>query len=509
MRTRLVAVLTTLVVLVVAGLAVPLGGAYATHRTGRLLLDRPLGGAYATHRTGRLLLDRRADATRFAELADLAARTGDRGSLQPEIARYASLYGASVWIRDRDGRVVAQAGPATGPDTTAPPAASDRTGADQADPADSAGRAGGGGQAEATGLALSGRTTDALPALTPFGPRHVLIAEPSGRDAQISGAVLLLAPTSHARADIARVWSALLLAALAVLACSVLVARGLARWILRPVTELDEATRRITEGDLGTRTAATVGPPELRRLEQRFNAMAEAVDQAVRRQREFAANASHELRNPLAALMFRLENLRPYLDPAGEREFEETGAELNRLAGTVTDLLELARTEAGAQGGAGAAVARDLDVAAELRPRLESWREVFDALGIGFAVRLPERLTARAVPDALPRIADILLDNAHKFVPEGGTVTVTLDAAGPVLRVADDGLGLTGPERARALERHWRAPAHADLPGSGLGLPIAAALAEASGGRLVLLANRPRGLAVEVRLGAGQPKTDR
>ncbi|MEV4257886.1 HAMP domain-containing sensor histidine kinase [Spirillospora sp. NPDC049652] len=465
MRTRLVAVLTTLVVLVIAGLAVPLGGAYATHRTGRLLLDR------------------RADATRFAELADLAARTGDRGSLQPEIARYASLYGASVWIQDRDGKVVARAG--------------------SADAAD----------AEATGLALSGRTTDALPALTPFGPRHVLIAEPSGRDAQISGAVLLLAPTSHARADIAGVWGALLLAGLAVLACSVLVARGLARWILNPVTELDRATRRIAEGELGTRTTANLGPPELRRLEQRFNAMVEAVDAAMRRQREFASNASHELRNPLAALMFRLENLRPYLDPAGEREFEETGDELNRLARTVTDLLELAHAEAGTAPGAevraGALVARELDVVAELAPRLESWREVFDALEIAFSVRLPERLCVWAVPDALPRIADIALDNAHKFVPAGGTVTVTLDTDDLVLRIADDGPGLSEQERAKALERLWRAPAHADLPGSGLGLPIAAALAEACRGRLDLVANRPRGLAVEVRLRDGQPKTDR
>ncbi|MFC5187567.1 sensor histidine kinase [Actinomadura harenae] len=461
MRNRLVAVLTTLVVLVIVGLAVPLGGAYATHRTGRLLLDR------------------RADATRFAELADLAARTGDRGSLQPEIGRYAALYDASVWIQDREGALVAQAGTAAPPD------------------------------AEATVRALSGRTTDSLPSLTPFGPGRVLVAEPSGRDAQISGAVLLLAPTANARGDITRVWGALLGAGLAVLAFSVLVARGLARWILRPVTELDEATRRITEGELGTRTTANVGPPELRRLEERFNAMAEAVGAAMRRQREFASNASHELRNPLAALMFRLENLRPYLAPEGEPEFEETGAELNRLAKTVTDLLELAQTEAAAQAeAAGAPIARELDVVAELGPKLEAWREVFDALEITFSVRLPDRLPVRAVPDAVPRIADIALDNAHKFVPAGGTVTVTLDADSLLLRIADDGPGLTGQERVKALDRHWRAPAHAGLPGSGLGLPIAAALAEACGARLDLRANRPRGLSVEVRLSDGQPNTD-
>ncbi|MCP2342306.1 sensor histidine kinase [Actinomadura rupiterrae] len=445
MRTRLVAVFTTLVVLVIAGLAVPLGGAYASHRTGRLLLDR------------------RADATRFAELADLAARTGDRESLQPEISRYAALYGASVWIGDRDGVMVARAGGGLVPDH------------------------------RAIELALSGRTTDALPSLTPFGPQHVLIAEPSGRDAQISGAVLLLAPTAHARTDIAWVWAALLLAGLVVLAFAVLVARVLAWWILRPVTELDDATQCIAEGKLGTRTTARLGPPELRRLEQRFNDMVEAVAAAMARYRDFAFDVSHELRNPLAALMFRLENLRPYLAPAGGPEFEETADELNRLARIVTDLLRLARAEGRAP------IASELDIVAELAPMLEAWREVFDALEVGFSVRLPPLLRVRAVPGSAARIAEIVLDNAHKFVPSGGSVTVTLDADDLVLRIADTGPGLSEEDRAKALERYWRAPDHADLPGSGLGLSIAAAEAASCGARLTLLPNHPRGLVVETR----------
>ncbi|MBT2213121.1 MULTISPECIES: HAMP domain-containing sensor histidine kinase [Actinomadura] len=447
MRPRLVATFTVLIVLVVTALAVPLGLAYAAHRANRLLLDR------------------RADATRFAELADRAAREGDRSALVPEVTRYAALYGAAVRIRDRDGTLLAEAGRMDVDDTAA------------------------------TRTALSGRTTEDLPALGPFGPRAVLIAEPAGRDAQLSGAVLLLAPTERARRDIALVWAALALGALAVLGCSTLAARSLARWILRPVTDLDRTAGEIAGGRLDARVDPGVGPAELRRLTSRFNAMADAVSAAMERQRVFVADASHELRTPLAVLSLRLENLLPHLDAAGTPEHEEAMAEIDRLAALVEAMLALARVESGA-------AAREVDAAAELRPRLAGWREVFAAQGLTLAVELPESCPAHAVPDAVARVADTALDNAHKFVPPGGTVTVTLEEApeGAVLRVADDGPGLGGAERADAASRFWRSPDHANVPGSGLGLAIAAELAKASGGTLRLLPGSPSGLVVELRL---------
>ncbi|WP_433323620.1 sensor histidine kinase [Spirillospora sp. CA-294931] len=443
MRPRLVVTFTTLIVLVITALAVPLGLAYASHRTGRLLLDR------------------RADATRFAELADQAVREGDRTALRAEIIRYADLYGAAVRIRGRDGTVLADAGELDADD------------------------------GPATRLALSGRTTEDLPSVTPFGPDRVMIAEPAGRDAQLTGAVLLLAPADQARRDVALVWAALALGALAALGCSVLAARALARWILRPVTELDRTTRAIAEGHLEARATPDIGPSELRRLKERFNAMADAVSVALERQRAFAADASHELRTPLTALSLRLENLQPHLDAAGTAEYGEALAEIDRLSVLVEDLLALARIEAGT-------VVREIDAVAELRPRLAGWCEVFSATGLELEVSLPEEARVRAVPDAVARIADIALDNAHKFVPRGGTVTVTLD--GPVLRVADRGPGLTETERAEALGRFWRAGEHANLPGSGLGLAIAAELARGCGGTLELLPNQPHGLVVELRL---------
>ncbi|NUP01333.1 MAG: HAMP domain-containing histidine kinase [Nonomuraea sp.] len=438
MNARLVVTFTTLIVFLIAALAVPLGLAYASHRTNRLLLDR------------------RADATRFAELADAAARDEDRTGLTAEVARYADLYGAAVRVRDRDGSILVTAG---------------RFEADDR---------------EATRLALSGRTTEDLPTISPFGPSTVLLAEPAGRDAQLSGVVLLEAPTGQARLDVSLVWGALAAGALVALAYSAFAARRLARWILRPVTELDRTTRAIAQGQLDARAHPGVGPSELRRLEERFNTMADAVSAAMERQRAFVADASHELRTPLTVLGLRLENLEPHLREEGTAEYAEAMAELDRLALLVEDLLALAKVEAGA-GLAAKEVA--------LGERVAVWREVYAAKGVRLVTDISE---TSVVPEAAARIADIALDNAQKFVPEGGTVSVALD--GEVLRIADDGPGLGEEERAEALGRFWRSGAHANVPGSGLGLAIATELAKACGGSLRLLPAVPHGLVVELTM---------
>ncbi|WP_431046455.1 sensor histidine kinase [Streptomyces sp. P1-3] len=438
MRRRILTVYTVLVACLVTALAVPCALAYSSHRTGQLLLER------------------RADATRFAELADQAIRDGDTSGLALEVRRYTLLYGTPVEIRDRDGASV------TG---------------------------GGAWQAEAADRALSGRTTGSLPLVTPFGPGAVVVAEPVGRDAQVSGVVVLRAGTAAARRDVAWVWAAVGAGSVVAVLCALFAARRLARWILRPVTELDATTRAIAEGRMDARVgAADRGPAELRLLERRFNAMADAVSAALDRQRAFVADASHELRTPLTVLSLRLENLEPHLTAAGSAEYTEALAEVERLARLLEDLLALARVEADA-------AAPEPVPAGELRQRLAAWREVYGVRGLTLDLRLHD--TGR-LPAAAARIADIALDNAAKFVPDGGTVTVSLRAG--TLRIADDGPGLDPDQRAAALGRFWRSPSHGNVPGSGLGLAIAAELARACGGTLALLPAEPHGLAVELRL---------
>ncbi|GAA4105972.1 HAMP domain-containing sensor histidine kinase [Actinomadura miaoliensis] len=441
-----------------------------------LALAVPLAWAYAQQRTGVLLLDRRADATRLAELTDQAVREGDTSVLVSEVRRYASLYGAGVEVRDDSRAVLIRSG------TVDPPAA------------------------VAVRRALAGRTTERLPLVTPFGPDRVVVAEPAGRDAQVVGMVLVEAPTIDARRDIALVWLTLAAAAAAAFTVAVVAARRLTRWTLRPVAELDAATEAIAAGRMHARAAVGgPGPSELRRLEERFNAMADAVSAALERQRAFVADASHELRTPLAVLSLRLENLQPHLRDTGADEHRQALEEVDRLGAMLEDLLTLARLESGTGAAAG-----PVDLVAELAPRLDAWGEVAAARTVDLHADLPERLTAHCPPDTAGRVADIAIDNAIKFVPDGGHVTVSLSACDgtAVLRVADDGPGLDPDELEAARRRFWRSPRHGNVEGSGLGLAIADELARAGGGTLALRPADPHGLVVELRLpldAFGQP----
>jgi signal transduction histidine kinase len=438
-----------------------------------LLLSLPLADSYANGRTERLLLQRRSEAARFAELADRVRTRADRTELSAEIRRYAELYGAAVVVVDTTGRTVARAG--TGPAAAA---------------ASTAG--------EALRRALTGRSTEQLPTVRPWGPDTVVLAEPVGQDERVSGAVLLAAPTDAARRDVSARWSLITAGALAAFAAAALAAVAIARWLMRPVGDLDRAVEGLAAGSLHTRVVAESGPPELRRLRQHFNAMAEAVADSVGRQRDFVADASHQLRNPLATLVLRLENVEPHLGPGpGRDEHARALEEAERLEELLDGLLALARVESGT------AQPVDQDVSRAVRERVAAWEPVFRDAGLELAATaVPDGLTARALPDAVGRFLDAVLDNATKFLSPGRHVDVRAAARdGEVtVRVRDDGPGVGEEQLPLLLRRFARAPEHQNVPGSGLGLAIADEIARLSGGRLTAARNLPHGLVLELTL---------
>ncbi|ANP51343.1 signal transduction histidine kinase [Streptomyces griseochromogenes] len=435
-----------------------------------LLLSLPLAGSYASGRTEHLLLQRRADAVRFADLADRVRTAADRAELSTEIRRYAQLYGAGVTVVDASGRVIARAGPGVA-----------RSSAD-----------------DVLGRALTGRSTERLPTVRPWGPDRVVLAEPVGRDERVSGAVLLAVPTTAARRDVTVRWALIAGGALTAFAAAALVAAGITRWLMRPVRDLDRAVAALASGSLQTRAVSDTGPPELRSLRRHFNGMAEAVADSLGRQRAFVADASHQLRNPLATLVLQLENVEPHLAPGpGRKEHARALDEAERLEELLDGLLALARVEA-------AAVERTVqDVARAVRERVTAWEPVFEASDLTLTAALPpEGPWARAVPDAVGRILDAVLDNAVKFVPSGGSVVVTAERADgeTVVRVRDDGPGVPDDQLPLLTRRFARAPEHQNVPGSGLGLAIADEIARLSGGRLGTAGCSPHGLVVELRL---------
>ncbi|MFE1829094.1 ATP-binding protein [Streptomyces yangpuensis] len=452
MRRRLLAVLTVLM-----GVAA-------------LLLCVPLAEGYARGRTEHLLLQRRSEAVRFADLAERMRTDADRAELAAEIGRYTDLYGAGVVVVDTAGATLLRAG-------TTP----------------------GAGAVEASRRALTGRSTDRLPTLRPWGPGGVVLAEPVGRDERVSGAVLLAVPTDTARRDVTVRWSLIAAGALASFAAAALVAAGIARWLMRPVRDLDRAVERLAAGSLRARAGSDTGPPELRRLRRHFNTMADAVAESIGRQRDFVADASHQLRNPLATLVLQLENVEPHVAPGpGLAEHARALDEAERLEELLDGLLALARVESGAAEPTGQ------DVSRAVRDRVTAWAPVFRAAGLDLtAAGVADGLWSLALPDAAGRILDALLDNAVKFVPSGGRIEVSA-TRGPdgstVVRVADDGPGVPDDQFDSLLRRFTRSPEHQNIPGSGLGLAIADEIARLSGGALGLSANTPHGLVAHLRL---------
>ncbi|MCX5195533.1 HAMP domain-containing histidine kinase [Streptomyces sp. NBC_00249] len=447
-----------------------------------LLLCVPLADAYARGRTEHLLLQRRSEAVRFADLAERMRTGADRSELAAEIGRYAQLYGAAVTVVDTAGRTVARAG------ATAPLEASAGSGPVPAAAVDARRRA------------LTGRSTDRLPTIRPWGPDSVVLAEPVGRDERVSGAVLMALPTGAARRDVTVRWALIAAGALTAFAAAALVAVGIARWLLRPVRDLDRAVEGLAAGSLQARAVSDTGPPELRRLRRHFNTMAQAVADSMGRQRDFVADASHQLRNPLATLVLQMENVEPYISPGpGLTEHTRALDEAERLEELLDGLLALARVESGT------AELKEQDVARAVRERTAAWSPVFRAAGLALAAggALPEGLVVRALPDAVGRVLDALLDNAVKFVPPGGSVEVRVSRTADgdaVVRVSDDGPGVPEDQLPLLLRRFARAPEHQNVRGSGLGLAIAEEIARAGGGCLIASGNAPHGLALELRL---------
>jgi signal transduction histidine kinase len=225
--------------------------------------------------------------------------------------------------------------------------------------------------------------------------------------------------------------------------------------------------------------------------------MARRLDRLLAEQREFVADASHQLRTPLTALRLRLENLQSAA-ATGEDE-EALGAaieETNRLAALVADLLQLARAEESAAPEA-------VDLVALATDRVDTWSAVADVTQVRLDLDAPAGpVLASSVPGGVEQILDNLIDNAVEVAPPGSRVSVSISrgTATHELVVGDDGPGLSAEDKERALERFWRADRQA--PGTGLGLPIAAALAKASGGSLELRDGPSGGLAVRVTLPA-------
>jgi signal transduction histidine kinase len=438
-----------------------------------LTLGVPLARSYAAAQARTVYIDRLADLARFAELLPASPSDVDKRALLAELRRYEDLYGIPVAVLGADGSVTVTSRPDV-------PGDDPRT-------------------VSVIRAALAGRAGTPPERMVPWGRAPLVVAQPVVVDGDVVGAVVSVSQLARARGRVLRFWLLLTAVGVVALAAGLVVAQGIARWVLRPVAVLDGAAYRIAVGDLEVRVPAAHGPPELRRLGDSFNAMAASVQAAVQAQRAFVADASHQLRNPLGALLVRLEGLGLTFPEEQRAAIEQAADDGRHLAETVDRMLELARAEhLGAAAG-------PVEVAGLVDRRLSSWRLVAERRGITILRTGVSAATARHERTAVLGALDAVLDNAVKYSPSGGTVTVqvsALDACVEVL-VTDEGPGLDDEELSRATDRFWRSRRHSDVSGSGLGLSIASTLLARFGGELQVDAGRQRGLQVLLRVPGG------
>lgn len=410
----------------------------------------------------------------FVSSARQALRSGSPAVIAAEAQRFQEVYGIDVVVFDLSGSVWVSGG-----DDVAVLAEEETARVD---------------------LALSGRRAEAPTPVFPWSAADSSLVEPVFDDGDVIGAVMVSADVAAPRAEILRQIVVLSVVAVVSALLGVLLILQLSRWVLSPVRRLDDAMIAIERGAMDTRVAEDTGPPELRRMTRVFNGMADEIERVMTRQQEFALNASHELRNPLNALLLRVEHLATGLGEEWRDDIEETREEGRRMTRMLETLLGLARD------GRPETTVSDVDLDALATRRVEAWREVASHRGIllrstgrGPVITSTDRTIVESALDAV-------IDNAVKYSPSGSAIDVEASRGEGVCSVAvrDEGPGLTREEAVFATDRFWRSDETGDTPGSGLGLAIATDLLAVIGGELEVASRDGGGLQVALLIPAGE-----
>ncbi|MFN8574000.1 MAG: ATP-binding protein [Gemmatimonadaceae bacterium] len=268
---------------------------------------------------------------------------------------------------------------------------------------------------------------------------------------------------------------------------------------LRPIGRMADAAEQIHPGASGRLPIANPGD-ELGRLGVRFNALLDRLDGALAQQRQFLADAAHELRTPIARMRGDVEVA--LLDdgdlPTAHAVLRRTQLDLTRVTMLVDELLQLARADAGEPEAIPTLAYLDDVVTDALRPWFDVARRQGRTLDVGTLAECRALLDAQRVD----RLVGILVDNAIRYTRSGGriVVSVTCDGDRAVLTVDDDGIGIPAPDREQVFARFVRGTeARLQAPdGSGLGLSIARSIADSHGAQIQALTSPLGGARLQV-----------
>lgn len=284
---------------------------------------------------------------------------------------------------------------------------------------------------------------------------------------------------------------------------SLVVAFLVSGWIANPLQGIVGAAREMPSAEI--RPVAARGPHEVRELTRAFNSMAARVQATQRSQREFVANVSHEMKTPLTSIQGFAQALldgTAHTDEARQKAAQVIHSEAGRMHRMVVDLLDLAKLDAGTADLNMAPV----DVSGLLNSMAEKFTPQSERAGVTVVVEIESNLPPLlADGDRLAQVFTNLVDNALKFTPQGGRVSMRAFHEPGAIRitVSDTGAGISKDELPRVFERFYRAdPARkgGGSHGAGLGLAIAHEIVAAHGGRISVRSETGTGATMEVIL---------
>ncbi|HXM38702.1 MAG TPA: ATP-binding protein [Gemmatimonadales bacterium] len=346
--------------------------------------------------------------------------------------------------------------------------------------------------------------------INPNGPTLHYVVRPVPDAGGQFGAILAGADTRSAELRLEQLLSTIVIAFVVGIVPAVLVGRWIAGRALEPVDRMITEVREITDGrSLHRRLALPMERDELGRLAETLNQMMTRLERSFAALRRFTADASHELKTPLTVVRAGVERAitRPDLPQETLAALEETLQEVNRMTELLDSLLTLARADEGR-----ADLHRE---PVDLRSIIEEVGETGELLaehaGVAIEIRMPPDPVVLAVDQSRVRqLALNLIENAVKYTPRGGNVSVQLAASDGrvLLAVADTGIGIAPGDLPHVFDRFWRADSArtrtGDRPGTGLGLAICKWIAEAHGGTIEVQSRPGRGTTFTVTLPLGE-----
>lgn len=325
---------------------------------------------------------------------------------------------------------------------------------------------------------LRSGAVDAVEVDSPLGPLRVIAGRT--QDDGVRYIPIVAAPLTERDQALDSLSRLLLIGGPIALLLASLAAYGVATAALRPVEEMRRGAERISGDDPSARLPVPGADDEIADLGETLNELLERLDESIRRERRFVADASHELRTPLTILRSQIDlALEGGADAGGLRAaLASCGEEVERMTRLANDLLVLARAD---------------DGALPTDPRPIHLAGLAEDIAVGFArreppvsvaVEVPPELEVDADPDRLRQAISNLIENAA--LHGGGSIELS---AGPedgavAIHVRDDGPGFPEELRGRETERFSRGSASRSTPGSGLGLAIVDAIARGHGGEL-------------------------